>query len=730
MEVIMKKLLLVVLTLSFLLTLAFAKEMLPADNLKPLDSPQGISMPSNREVPEYTFTKLPTAIITSYYDYMIGSYNGLPLRVIPQVAGGGYFMTYHGRRQPTATRRSFYTYIDAAGNVVSNNEITSVQNNEGYATCSVDPVSGKPMYAWHANADADGDLEVQFTSDAFIAGIAGLFNDIQVAVDNPITLTSPSGTTSNNNEFIWPTAQIGPSPIAGKRRIYVAARNGQDSYVTYGPSENLYLAYADFSGDDIENGVSLVWNAVTIPEMNNWNVDTAEWRRPFHALATDDAGNVYYAGYHFATMADGTTDIPEADMDVFVCPNYGQGTWTRISEYSHLQTWNPPATPGGTTGYYTNSDNGDLPYADNELYWALANSAHINAVVDSDGKLHVMGVWALSTFNGYYYPALQFIKEFIFDPATQDFSINEIYPQKDPDDTFNACFQPWDLEAPWGQVDEYGGDATNGYYPLMVTDWPFCHWDQAAHTDAMLFHYNNTKISESNDEDMMVALWQNSDRARMFNYYSDTTYSAYANTPEIWISVSPNNGDLWSEPIILNNVETTQFAGLKPMWTYPADKVIYVSTDGQGRKIGKIGVMFYNDFTWGANAISPPYHPTPDGGEVMFMELQITFPLGTSNSDPSTPSVSNMLNQNYPNPFNPETTISFDMPVNGHANLSVYNVKGQLVKTLADGKLGYGKQTFVWNGTDNSGQNVTSGLYFYRLTANGSTETKKMMLMK
>ncbi len=124
----MKRLLLVIMTLSLLLSLAYAKEMQAGTNLKPLDTPQGIRMPSTRDVPAYTFTRLPTGIIVNYYDYMIGSYNGLPLRVIPSSAGGGYFMTYHGRRQPTSTRRAFYTYLDAQGNVVSNNEITSVQN--------------------------------------------------------------------------------------------------------------------------------------------------------------------------------------------------------------------------------------------------------------------------------------------------------------------------------------------------------------------------------------------------------------------------------------------------------------------------------------------------------------------------------------------------------------------------------------------------------------------------
>ncbi len=724
MEVTMKKLLLVVLTLSFMLTLAFAGEMQVPTGKTPIDTPQGISIPQNREVPAYTFTKLPTAIITNYYDYMIGSYNGLPLRVIPQSAGGGYFMTYHGRRQATATRRTFYTYIDAQGNVINNNEITSVQNHEGYPTVAVDPVSGKPIYAWHANADADAEYEVQVASDAFIAGIAGLFNDIQVAVDSPIEIVSPSGVTTSTNEFIWPTAQIGPSPIAGKRRVYLACRNSVTA--TQGPSENLYLAFADFSGDDIEMGIPLVWDFVTIPEMNDWNV-AAEWRRPFHALATDDAGNVYYAGYHFSIAEDTTTDIVEPDMDIFVCPNYGEGTWTRVSRFSNLPSWNPPDGPGSTTGYFVNDSS--VPYPDDALTFNLANSAHINAVVDSDGKVHVCAVWALSTNEGTYYPAMQFIKEFVFDPATQEWAINEIYPQKDPADTFNQCFMPWDMEEPWGEVDEFGGDATAGYYPLIASDWPFCHWDTTAHTDAMLFHYNNTKISESNDQDMMVAMWQNAQRARWFNYYSDTAYAAYANTPEICISVSPNNGGLWSEPIVLNNVDTPQFAGLKPMWTYPADKVIYTGMQGN-QKVGKIGVMFYNDFTWGSNAIAPAYHPTPDGGEVMFMELEVVFPYVVSNDDNTTPAVANLLHQNYPNPFNPETTISFDMPKSAPANLSIFNVKGQLVKTLLDGNAEFGKQSFVWNGTDNNGKTVTSGLYFYRLSTEGHVEIQKMMLMK
>ncbi|MDZ4181371.1 MAG: hypothetical protein U1B83_00740, partial [Candidatus Cloacimonadaceae bacterium] len=275
-------------SLGLIVVLVYGEPMVPSEHYRAVEIPQGYMVPRTRDVPAYTFSRLPTSIITNYYDYMIGSYNGLPLRSIPASQGGGYFMTYHGRRQATSTRRIFYTYIDAAGNVINNNEITSIQNHEGYGTMAVDPISGKPLYAWHANADADAQLEVQFTSDAFIVGIAGLFNDIQNIVNNPTSITSPSGITTNNNEFIWPTAVIGPSPIAGKRRIYVVSRNSVSN--TSAPCENPYFAYADFNGMDIENGIALNWSYTSIPEMNAWNTDLSNWRRPFYAVAADNAG--------------------------------------------------------------------------------------------------------------------------------------------------------------------------------------------------------------------------------------------------------------------------------------------------------------------------------------------------------------------------------------------------------------------------------------------------------
>ncbi len=88
------------------------------------------------------------------------------------------------------------------------------------------------------------------------------------------------------------------------------------------------------------------------------------------------------------------------------------------------------------------------------------------------------------------------------------------------------------------------------------------------------------------------------------------------------------------------------------------------------------------------------------------------------------------MSQNYPNPFNPSTTISFNLPNTGQVQLSIYNVLGQKVTTLVNGQYTAGTHEVTWNGTDDSGSPVGSGIYFYRITSSDFDQTKKMILMK
>lgn len=85
---------------------------------------------------------------------------------------------------------------------------------------------------------------------------------------------------------------------------------------------------------------------------------------------------------------------------------------------------------------------------------------------------------------------------------------------------------------------------------------------------------------------------------------------------------------------------------------------------------------------------------------------------------------------NYPNPFNPSTTISFTLPSAAHAELAVYSVTGQKVRTILSGKLTAGVHSAVWDGKDETGKTMSSGVYLARILSGKQSATGKMLLMK
>lgn len=124
--------------------------------------------------------------------------------------------------------------------------------------------------------------------------------------------------------------------------------------------------------------------------------------------------------------------------------------------------------------------------------------------------------------------------------------------------------------------------------------------------------------------------------------------------------------------------------------------------------------------------------------------FQVTDPWGATDQDtfyvnftttdvPETPSTGItgfVLEQNYPNPFNLKTSMSFEIPYGCRVSLKIYNLAGQLVNTLVDGKMEKGQHTIFWDGSNSAGDPVASGIYFYKLTASDFVSVKKMILLK
>ena len=114
---------------------------------------------------------------------------------------------------------------------------------------------------------------------------------------------------------------------------------------------------------------------------------------------------------------------------------------------------------------------------------------------------------------------------------------------------------------------------------------------------------------------------------------------------------------------------------------------------------------------------------TSYAGNIMF---RISLDSGTalSNEDNLLPSTFNISNA-YPNPFNPSTAINIDVPEVGLLNVSVYNLKGQLISTIVNKTVYPGSHSFVWNASG-----LTSGLYVMSVTYNGNTYNQKVTLVK
>ena len=127
-------------------------------------------------------------------------------------------------------------------------------------------------------------------------------------------------------------------------------------------------------------------------------------------------------------------------------------------------------------------------------------------------------------------------------------------------------------------------------------------------------------------------------------------------------------------------------------------------------------------------------HLEAAAGEVMVAraleELTASFSPTTAAPVPATAPQSFRLLPAYPNPFNGTTTIRFDLPSSVEVNLTLYNLTGQRVITLARGMREAGGYSIGWDGMDDAGRALVSGMYFYNLTAGDRSETRKLILLR
>jgi hypothetical protein len=191
--------------------------------------------------------------------------------------------------------------------------------------------------------------------------------------------------------------------------------------------------------------------------------------------------------------------------------------------------------------------------------------------------------------------------------------------------------------------------------------------------------------------------------------------------------VAATNGDTnWTEPDSVMNVSNApmmddRFPSIARLNPDGLVHLLYV-TDPEGGNFAFNGGGALAPTTWVHlmyNAFEPPPPVAPPSG------------IGGDDPNSSPMPMATQLMQNYPNPFNPQTTIRYNLVEDTNVRLTIHNLRGEVVTTLVNTSQVGGEHTVAWNGTNQRGEKVSSGVYFYRLNVgNGNTVTKKMVMVK
>ncbi len=165
------------------------------------------------------------------------------------------------------------------------------------------------------------------------------------------------------------------------------------------------------------------------------------------------------------------------------------------------------------------------------------------------------------------------------------------------------------------------------------------------------------------------------------------------------------NGGPWQDVPMSATGQPDQFAANIPGQAIPTEVEYYVAAASD-------------------NGLASSY-PFAGSEAPLYFYVVASSPVG----DSGLPTLTHLA-ANVPNPFNPQTMISFTLARSGPASLRIYDVRGQLVRTLLDGELAAGPHSLRWDGRDRGGRAASSGTYFYRLSGAGQVQQRKMQLVR
>ena len=640
----------------------------------------------NPPVPNYEFVTLPTAIMTSYYDYMPGSYEGYPVQRQSD-NGSGTYITWFGTATSTATRRQYYAYADASGSIGANwGTISTYDLRQGYGGIAVHPATGDCFATWHENPTAANYGDAFCYDDYALLGIPGFWSSVSF-FNSPLP-----------DEYIWPYLYVGPSPNGTDWvRVYHISKNYTHDAWDH-PCEDPRIMYIDVENTMFADLTPMldVTNWTSVYPMHYWRDKSCRPQSQTFAIDHSTPGRVAIVGY--CSWLEGDLGDMPVDPGFYIFESFDYGTtWDTANlhgdgpnEYIYTVA-NVPGFEGG--GVLLDSIEVD------------AAGWHDTSQFDANGNAHLAYMqqygYTDDTGAGYYFNHFLPQAEAVWDGSGWDYHNVPALPGIDP---WTGRDVPWEI---------VGSDT------LLYTTVTYNKYPEASE----IFHQNTQRNAINKDKDWMVQFWTDGTYVQLAED-GDPAYQDYAQHPILYLSASSDNGQSWSDPIELTDIYSTLFDFSDQITVY---QNLYNYIEPISENVGRVHIMYYDDDSFGCFVRAGAGQDI--GGQITYCSIDVTFP-GPS-VDPAHENPLTSLS-NYPNPFFASTTINFTAkkPYQD-SSVSVYNTRGQLVNTL---DVQAGEQPTegyaTWNGKNLNGNDAANGIYLYKVDIDGSAEVQKMMLTR
>ncbi|MCK5052304.1 MAG: SBBP repeat-containing protein [Candidatus Cloacimonetes bacterium] len=469
--------------------------------------------------------------------------------------------------------------------------------------------------------------------------------------------------------WLWAT-KAGASGLYHDQGLGITIDDYGNSYVT-----GFFEGTAIFGSFSLTTSVNSDIFVAKIDAIGNWLWATQAGGSGLYCdqgsgITIDDNGNSYVTGFFEGIATFGTTTLTSnGESDIFVAKMDADGNWL----------WSSKA--GGN---------------ENDCGFGIA--------IDDDGNSYVTGFFeGTANFGSYSLTSSGSYEIFI---AKMDANGNWLWSSK-------AGGNDWDES--WGiAVDndgnsyvtgEFNGTATFGSYSLFCIGWfdifvakmdANGNWLWATRASGGGLEYGQAIAIDDDGNSFVTGFFEG------IATFGSTSLTSSGNE-DIFVAKMDVNGNwLWA----MNAGGSEHDGGLG----------IAIDDDGNSYLTG----FFHDTATFGT------YSLINSGGNNIFVAK-----LGNDTSVENEIIPTKLELSNFPNPFNPSTTISFSIHEESNVELTIFNIKGQKTKTLANNEFTKGNHSIIWNGDDELSEPVSSGVYLYKLNVNGNTEAvKKCLLLK